>query len=104
MNENDRILREKETIEKMIIVYCKNKHSEEELCEDCKELLNYADKRINSCKFGIDKPACGKCKVHCYKSDMREKVKNVMKYSGPKMIFYHPKLTVKHFMDSIVKK
>lgn len=104
MKENDRIFREKATIEKMITIYCRDKHSEDELCEDCKELLDYADKRLHSCKFGIDKPACGKCKVHCYKPAMRAKVQNVMKYSGPKMLFYHPKLTIRHFMDSLVKK
>jgi hypothetical protein len=104
MSENERILREKATIEKMIEIYCKNKHSEEDLCEDCKELLEYTEKRLSSCKFGEGKPICGKCQVHCYKPAMRVKVQNVMKYSGPKMIFHYPKLTIMHFVDSLVKK
>lgn len=104
MKENDRIHREQATLEKMITIYCKDKHSEDELCEDCKELLDYAKKRLSCCKFGIDKPVCGNCSVHCYKPAMRVKVQNVMKYSGPRMMFYHPKLALRHFMDSLVKK
>lgn len=35
-------VKEQETIEKMIHIYCKKNHHTKELCSECKELVNYA--------------------------------------------------------------
>lgn len=95
----DRISEEKKTIKLMIKIYCKNNHdSEEELCQQCEKLLNYAFKRLDFCKFGNNKGICGKCKIHCYKPDMREKIKEVMKFSAPRLLFYNPLMVIKHFI------
>jgi len=100
--ENNRVNRERVTIERMIEIYCKHKHkSGDDLCTECSELLKYAKCRLENCKFGSDKPVCAKCKIHCYKKDMREKIRSVMRYSGPKMMFLHPILTIGHFIDAI---
>ena len=34
------------------------------------------------------KTFCSNCKVHCYKPEMRKKIRAVMRFSGPRMIFY----------------
>ena len=49
-----RIQREKEIIDLMIKIYCNKKHKtkKDELCDECKELLEYAHKRLDFCKFG----------------------------------------------------
>jgi len=85
-----KIEREKRTIELMIKIYCNKKHKNKELCEECKELLEYAHKRLSFCKFGEEKTTCGKCPIHCYKKDMKEKVKKVMRFSGPRLLIYNP--------------
>ena len=65
------------------------------------ELWQYASSRLDKCTFGEQKPVCVKCPIHCYKPDMREKVRAVMKYSGPRMLWYHPYLACMHlFVDS----
>ena len=46
-----KIEREKRTIELMIKIYCKKKHKNKELCDECQELLEYAHKRLSFCKF-----------------------------------------------------
>ena len=46
------------------------------------------------------KTFCSKCKVHCYKPDMQKKIKEVMRFSGPRMLFYHPVLALRHFIES----
>ncbi|MDD4335135.1 MAG: nitrous oxide-stimulated promoter family protein [Desulfotomaculaceae bacterium] len=93
--------REKDTLRKMINLYCRNQHRcDKALCEDCRGLLNYACKRLDLCRFGADKPTCGKCPVHCYKPDLRERVKKIMRYAGPRMIFYHPLDAVRHFIKN----
>lgn len=93
-----RIEYEKMTVEKMIRLYCKlNKHGQP-LCKDCQLLLDYALKRLDLCPFGNGKSTCRKCTVHCYKPDLREKMRAVMRFSGPRMILYHPVLAIKHLI------
>lgn len=91
-----KIEREKRTIELMIKIYCKKKHKNKELCDECRELLEYAHKRLSYCKFGEEKTTCGKCPIHCYKKDMKEKVKKVMRFSGPRLIIYNPVELIRH--------
>lgn len=92
-----KIEREKRTIELMIKIYCKKKHKNKELCDECQELLEYAHKRLSFCKFGEEKSACAKCPIHCYKKDMKEKVKEVMRFSGPRLLIYNPIELFRHF-------
>ena len=81
-----KIDKEKEIVELMIKIYCRKKHNhKDELCDECSELKNYAHMRLSNCKFGEKKSTCGKCPIHCYKKDMREKIKKVMKFSGPRL-------------------
>lgn len=92
--------REKKTIETMISIYCTDIHKRESsLCEDCKKLLDYAFMRLDLCPFKDKKPVCAKCTVHCYKDDMRNKIRDVMKYSGPRMALRHPLLTLLHYIQ-----
>jgi hypothetical protein len=69
------------------------------LCPDCAELLAYARLRLDKCRYGADKPTCAKCPTHCYKPAMRERVREVMRYSGPRMLKRHPVLAVAHLVD-----
>ena len=96
-----RIEREKKTITLMIDIYCQKKHGnkKDELCEECKELLEYAHKRLSFCKFGENKSTCSRCPIHCYKKDMKEKVKEVMKFSGPRLIIHNPIELVRHALN-----
>lgn len=98
--KNGRIKREKETIEKMIKIYCNDKHgTKDELCPECKKLLDYAYQRLDNCKFGESKPVCKDCSIHCYGKDMRVKIKEVMKFSGPRMLYKYPLFSLKHYLD-----
>lgn len=98
------IEQEKETIRKMVNLYCRHKHgSKQDPCGHCRELLAYAGKRLDLCKFGDRKPTCEKCPVHCYRPDMRERVREVMRYAGPRMILYHPLDALRHMMKNKAK-
>ena len=96
-----RIEREKKTITLMVDIYCQKKHGNKkgELCEECKALLEYAHKRLSFCKFGENKSTCSRCPIHCYKKDMKEKVKEVMKFSGPRLIIHNPIELVRHALN-----
>ncbi len=99
-------LKEKQVVEKMIKLYCNKKHKTKGgvLCTECKELLDYAHKRADKCPFMENKTFCSACPVHCYSAKMREKIKEVMRFSGPRMLIYHPLLAIWHVIITIKEK
>jgi len=95
-----RMAREKKTVTAMIRVYCRGRHgSTGELCPACGELHSYAMCRLDRCPFGEEKPACAKCPIHCYRPEMRERIREVMRYAGPRMMLRHPVLALRHRLD-----
>lgn len=90
--------KEKETISFMIRLYCRKKQGNKDLCEECKALIEYAHARLDRCPLGEKKVSCNNCTVHCYKPDMREKVRLVMRYAGPRMFFYAPLQAIRHLL------
>lgn len=83
----------------MIRLYCHSKHkTRHALCCDCAALEEYARLRSDKCPFMETKTFCSNCKVHCYKPDMKEKIRQVMRFSGPRMLLYHPVAAVRHVM------
>jgi hypothetical protein len=61
--------------------------------------MDYATVRLERCRFGESKPTCARCPVHCYKSERRDQVKQVMRYAGPRMLWKHPILALRHWLD-----
>ena len=111
-----RLAREEKTIAAMIALYCRDYHSGaassvgegvqgsvgkdgDGLCPDCADLLAYARLRLEKCRYGAEKPTCANCETHCYRPAMREQVRVVMRYSGPRMLKLHPVLAVAHLVD-----
>ena len=92
--------REKEVVSLMIALYCRKKHGGRTLCSDCAALDSYARQRSDRCPFMQTKTFCSNCRVHCYKPDMREKIRQVMRFSGPRMLFYHPILAIRHVIET----
>jgi len=96
-----RIAREKRTIRAVLRIYCRGHgHVGRPLCPECMELMNYALCRLERCPFGEDKTTCAKCPVHCYKPAMRARVKEVMRYAGPRMLLHSPMLALLHQLDA----
>jgi hypothetical protein len=93
--------RELGTIDAMVRMYCRSHHdrSTTGLCEDCQSLFDYAKRRLDRCVFGDAKPTCANCLVHCYSAEMRERVRVVMGWAGPRMLFRHPILAILHKLD-----
>jgi hypothetical protein len=94
-----RIAREKQTMDAMIRIYCRDKHRGEVPCAACSELRNYAHCRLDRCPYGERKPTCVNCPIHCYRPAMRDRVKEVMRHAGPRMLLRHPILAVRHLLD-----
>lgn len=95
--------REKELVSEMIALYCRKQHRNRKgLCPECEALNTYARERSDKCPFMETKTFCSNCKVHCYKPEMRGKIRLVMRFSGPRMVFCHPVTAVRHVLE--VKK
>jgi hypothetical protein len=94
-----RLARELATLQAMVRLHCRQRHAQAEgLCEKCQSLMDYATRRLDRCVFGDDKPTCANCRVHCYNAPMREDVRSVMRYAGPKMLLRHPILAFAHMV------
>ena len=98
-----RLKREHHTLVCMTAIYCEDHHGQQrgELCESCAALMGYAGRRLAKCPYGQDKPTCAKCPIHCYKQQQRERVRQVMRYAGPRMPRRHPWMALVHIFDKL---
>jgi hypothetical protein len=89
------------TLETMVRMYCRGHGHDrsEALCSDCAALFDYARRRLERCVFGDAKPTCANCIVHCYKAGMREQIRIVMRWAGPRLMLRHPVMAVAHLVE-----
>ena len=99
MNIENKREREKLIVSQMIVLYCIKNHGGKTLCAECRELTEYACQRSDKCPFMENKTFCSNCRVHCYKPEMREKIRAVMRFSGPRMMFHHPITAIRHVIE-----
>lgn len=104
--------RELRTVSQMIVIYCAGNHAHDEygdrterteraecgepLCAACKELDAYAALRTRRCRRMENKISCELCQNHCYAPEMQERIREVMRYAGPRMIWHHPIAAIRH--------
>ena len=94
-----------EVLGEFIFIYCSEMHRDEKLfsieaggavgrylknishpyCPDCRKLLLHAVSKRVLCPYD-PKPACKKCETHCYGAGYREKIREVMRFSGKRLI------------------
>ena len=101
--------KEQLVVEEMIRLYCRKHHEgyggkNGRLCPACQQLSDYARLRSEKCPFMEQKTFCSCCQVHCYQPEMREKIRQVMRFSGPRMLLYHPALALWHVACSVREK
>ena len=81
----------------MIDLYYKE-HKEESISKE--ELKKYVESRLDKCPYQEEKTFCSNCKIHCYKKDMQEKIRAVMRFFGPRIVFRHPVMAIRHMIES----
>lgn len=89
---------ELKTMYQIIGIYCHNKHHtlKGQLCEECQKVWQYAEHRIDVCPHMENKTFCSVCKTHCYAPTYREKIREIMRYGGPRMLFISPIQVIRH--------
>jgi len=88
----------------MVSSYCRAHHAVGKVCPECTALREYALHRLDICPFGEGKTTCASCPVHCYQPEMRREIRTVMRYAGPRMIYRHPLIAIRHIIDGRRKK
>ena len=66
------------------------------LCPECQELWNYARGQIMRCPHMKEKTFCSVCRTHCYEKEHRERIRQVMRYGGPRMLLDSPLMVIRH--------
>ncbi|MBI5688097.1 MAG: nitrous oxide-stimulated promoter family protein [Verrucomicrobia bacterium] len=103
-SDSRRFARERRTVLAMIRLYCSHQHGRSgHLCAECVELWDYVQLRLERCPFQDNKPTCAKCPVHCYQPARRAQIQTVMRYAGPRMLWRHPVLAIRHLLDGTKK-
>jgi hypothetical protein len=81
---------------KFVEVYCSGKHcgavmssfvlpaglGSRTICTECASFLEYAVVKRLNCPLEAEKPSCKHCRIHCYAPQQRDKVREMMSYSG----------------------
>lgn len=89
--------KEKETLLAMTLIYCRAVHGAKKgLCADCSATVEYAGQKIVKCTWGKKKPVCAQCPIHCFEPDMRQRIREIMRFTGPRMLLRHPIMTLFH--------
>lgn len=108
MNQNNIAAKreqEKRIVSLMIRTYCRGHHGTRQgLCPECQTLQEYALLRADRCRLSKQRPFAPTAECIATKPAMREKIRAVMRYSGPRMLFSHPVLVVRHGIESIREK
>ena len=104
--KND-LQRDLKTLALFIDIYCRYRHAKAEkvlvelkshnvnaiagrpvkLCDDCCKLLTHALVKRSHCPMD-PKPMCKHCPNHCYHPTYRAQIREVMRYSGRKMLLH----------------
>lgn len=88
-------------VARMTEIFCRSQHNDRErapfapsgriaelveggevvLCPECAKLLSYSLSMRVICPYD-PKPSCRKCPTHCYRAGHRERIREVMRFSG----------------------
>jgi hypothetical protein len=99
------IRKDLKTLALFIHIYCRHKHLDTPkaavqlkshdvdaiagrsivLCDECRKLLAHAFVKRSTCPMD-PKPACKHCPNHCYHPTYRARIREVMHFSGKKML------------------
>nr|WP_293444379.1 nitrous oxide-stimulated promoter family protein [Prevotella sp.] len=91
--------RDKQTVKLMIQMYCKHRLKTSQIPEKYRQLINYANTRLDHCSWGKDKPACKDCPHHCFLPEKQKEIREVMKWSGPRMLIWSPRSAFRHLLQ-----
>lgn len=93
------------TLEAMGRMYCKKFHvhavkDDAGLCPECRETVEATARRTQMCPFNHE-GNCQDCPIKCQRGDAQDRIKAIMSYSAPRMLFVHPIMTGRYLQRKI---
>jgi hypothetical protein len=103
-NTPERLRKDLRLLARFILLYCKAHHEHRNpvsfkgydvdalagkpihLCHDCMKLLRHAFVKRTHCPRD-PKPQCKHCPTHCYSPFYRQQIREVMRFSGKRLLF-----------------
>ena len=104
---NDRTTRDRKILEAMGRIFCKAHHSGEKdpygLCPSCRETVEATLVRTAVCPYGHE-GNCQDCDIHCQRGEAQERIREIMRYAAPRMVFRHPLMTAEYLRRKAAKR
>lgn len=92
---------ELETLRAMVALRCRALHGGAAPCPACRLLLAAAEARLARCPRD-PKPACRDCPASCWPPELRARLREVMRYAGPRLPLRRPLLALKHYLKKLL--
>lgn len=94
--QQSHIAHEKRMVLLMICIYSRHHLDQRFPHRAMRELAWYCFQRLDRCRYGEQKGPCKRCKTHCYRPDRRAQIRQVMRWSGPRVFFLAPREAIRH--------
>lgn len=101
MGEASNTNRDRRTLEAIGRIYCHGNHAHMAkdaagLCLQCRCAVESTLARTIACPNGHE-GNCQDCRIHCQRGEAQERIRKIMHYAAPRMVFRHPIMTA-HYL------
>ena len=101
---NTRQERDLKTLEAMGRIFCAAHHGGGKdasgLCPSCRMTVDATFQRAALCPNGHE-GNCQDCLVHCQRGEAQARIREIMRYSAPRMAFCHPLMTADYLRKKL---
>jgi superfamily II helicase len=99
--EQKNLDRDKKTVMAMAQIFCRGHNHicspEDSLCPQCLSVVEYSNEKTQRCPYK-HQGTCNTCPTQCYTQEMRLAIREIMAYSGPRMILHHPIMAIRYLI------
>jgi hypothetical protein len=85
MQGRDALATDSAVLREFVAAYCRKAHGGAELCDECRDLLEYALGCRAKCPLE-PKPKCSQCLVHCYREPYRSRIRQAMRVGAAQCV------------------
>lgn len=98
--------KDRKTLEAIGFIYCDAHHDgpkdDASLCPSCREAVETTLERTQRCPNNHD-GNCQDCDIKCQRGAAQERIKEIMRYSAPRMLLRHPFMTFAYLRKKLRK-
>ena len=89
-------------------IYCRAHHAEcaqdaAGLCPECREVVETTLAKAQTCPYGHS-GNCQDCDTQCQRGTSKQRVKAMMRYAAPRMVYRHPLMTLSYVSKKFKKR